>query len=251
MALGLEGAVEGAHMGHADFRVNGRIFATLRTDLLAGVVKLAPGQQQEYLRSAPRAFAAQNGAWGLQGWTTVHLGEIDEETLGEALTLAWQGAIAKKTPARGKATLAPRKKRPAPRTATSSTSDAKAPGSVDEYIAACAPDVQRILRKVRAIVAEEATGVVEKISYRMPAFMMDGVLIYVAAFKNHIGIYPPVKGDTRLMKALAPHRGEKGNLRFALDEPMPYGLIRRVVQCRVKEQKARTAAKRRTTGRAH
>ena len=106
--------------------------------------------------------------------------------------------------------------------------------------------MQPILEKVRAIVRKEAPESVEKISYRIPAFMMNGMLLYFAAFKNHIGIYPPVKGDARLMKALVPHRGEKGNLRFALDEAIPYPLIRRVVQCRVREQQARTAAKRRT-----
>ena len=131
MALGLEGAEEGAHMGHPDFRVNGRIFATLRTDLHTGVVKLSPGQQQEWLRSAPRAFFPQNGAWGLQGWTTVHLGEIDEETLGEALTMAWQGAMAKKAPARAKV-APPAKRQPAPRATTSGTRSAKTPTTVDE-----------------------------------------------------------------------------------------------------------------------
>ena len=153
--------------------------------------------------------------------------------------------ITKKS-SRAKATAAPAKKpRTTPRTATAGTSDATTPGTVDEYIEACAPEAQPILRKVRAIVRKEAPTAVEKISYRMPAFTMNGVLLYFAAFTHHIGIFPPVKGDARLMKELAPHRGAKGNLRFMLDEPIPYALIRRVVQCRVKEQEARAAAKRR------
>ena len=143
IALGLDGAAEGAHMGHPDFRANSRIFATLRGDRHTGVVKLSPGQQQEWLRTAPRAFSPQNGAWGLQGWTTVHLGEIDEETLGEALTMAWQGAMAKKAPARAKV-APPAKRQPAPRATTSGTSGAKTPTTVDEYhrrmCARCAAD---------------------------------------------------------------------------------------------------------------
>ena len=116
---------------------------------------------------------------------------------------------------------------------------------IDDYIAGCPRTVQPILRKIRAIVREEAPEASEKISYRMPAFFLDGALIYYAPFTHHVGIYPPVKGDEKLNKMLARHRGEKGNLKFALDEPMPYELIRQVVQCRLREQKARSTSKRR------
>jgi uncharacterized protein YdhG (YjbR/CyaY superfamily) len=116
---------------------------------------------------------------------------------------------------------------------------------IDDYIAGCPRTVQPILRKIRAIVREEAPGATEKISYRMPAFFLDGALIYYAPFTHHVGIYPPVKGDPQLNKALARHRGEKGNLKFALDEPMPYELIRQVVRCRLSESQARAASKRR------
>ena len=69
----------------------------------------------------------------------------------------------------------------------------------------------------------------------MPALRLGGVLLYFAAFKKHIGIYPPVHGDAALLRALAPYRGEKGNLSFPLAEAMPYELIRRVARQRVKE----------------
>ncbi len=115
--------------------------------------------------------------------------------------------------------------------------------TVDEYIAACEPKVQKILERIRAIVRKAAPEAVEKISYGMPAFFHDGALIYYAAFKQHIGIYPPVKGDKDLQKELAPHRGPKGNLQFPLDERMPYGLITQVVKCRVREHGAHLAAK--------
>ena len=107
--------------------------------------------------------------------------------------------------------------------------------SIDDYLAAQASAVQPILHRIRAIVHEEAPDAEETISYRMPAFMLGGALFYFAAFKKHIGIYPPVHGDAALLQALAPYRGEKGNLSFPLVETVPYELIRRVVRQRVKE----------------
>ena len=92
IALGLEGAVEGAHMGHPDFRVNGRIFATLHADQRFGMVKLTPDQQREFLGRDPASFAPESGSWGRAGSTRVTLGRADDETLGEAMTLAWRNA---------------------------------------------------------------------------------------------------------------------------------------------------------------
>ena len=90
IALGMEGAVEGAHMGHPDFRVNGRIFATLHHDREFGMVKLTPDQQAQFTRAHPGTFAPESGAWGRAGSTRVRLASVHEETLGEAVTLAWQ-----------------------------------------------------------------------------------------------------------------------------------------------------------------
>jgi hypothetical protein len=90
IALGTEGAVEGAHMAHPDFRVKGRIFATLHPDLEFGMVKLTPDQQQKFVGENPATFAPENGAWGRAGCTSVRLNAVDEDTLGEAMTLAWQ-----------------------------------------------------------------------------------------------------------------------------------------------------------------
>lgn len=88
IALGLTGAAEGAHMGHPDFRAGGRIFASLRGDGQRGMVKLTPEQQADFIRRDPAAFAPESGAWGRQGCTSVRLAAADEETVGEALTLA-------------------------------------------------------------------------------------------------------------------------------------------------------------------
>lgn len=96
-------AVEGAHMGHPDFRVNNRIFATLYPDGRHGMVKLTPDQQQEFLRSNPAMFTPASGAWGRQGCTTVRLDSADEDTLGEAMTLAWQATATMGTARRSSA----------------------------------------------------------------------------------------------------------------------------------------------------
>ena len=103
IALGMKGAVEGAHMGHPDFRVNGRIFATLHPDDLWGMVKLTPDQQRRFVEDSPAVFVPEKGAWGLQGCTAVRLDAVDEDALGEALTLAWRSGAAKPPSARPKA----------------------------------------------------------------------------------------------------------------------------------------------------
>ena len=119
------------------------------------------------------------------------------------------------------------------------------PPSVDAYIATFPPEVQATLRKVRATVVAAAPDAHEIISYRMPALRQHGVLVYYAAFKNHIGFYPPIKGDARLEQASARYAGEKGNLRFPLDEPIPYPLIARLTRLRARQDAAAAKAKRR------
>ncbi len=117
--------------------------------------------------------------------------------------------------------------------------DRNPPATVDAYISVFAPEVQAILQRIRAVVRGAAPDAQETISYRMPAFKGNGVLLYFAAFKSHIGLYPPIRGDARLEKAVAPYAGEKGNLRFRLDEPIPYDLIERIAILRVKQDLAK------------
>lgn len=90
IALSMDGAAEGAHMDHPDFRSNGRIFATLYPGGHDGTVKLTAEQQQDFLGADETAFEPASGAWGRQGCTTVHLAVVNEDQLGEAMTLAWQ-----------------------------------------------------------------------------------------------------------------------------------------------------------------
>jgi hypothetical protein len=95
IALGLDGAIESAHMGHPDFRAHGRIFVTLQQDREWGCLMLTPEQQQRFLSSDAASFKAAAGAWGRGGATLVHLPGVDEELLGEGITLSWQNAAAK------------------------------------------------------------------------------------------------------------------------------------------------------------
>jgi uncharacterized protein YdhG (YjbR/CyaY superfamily) len=102
------------------------------------------------------------------------------------------------------------------------------PTTMDEYITSAPPDVQPILEEIRRIIREAVPDAAETISYQMPAFKRKRIFIFFAAFKKHIGVYPPVNGDEDLQQALLPYRGEKGNLKFPLSQPIPYDLIRRV-----------------------
>ena len=115
------------------------------------------------------------------------------------------------------------------------------PASIDAYIKGFPSDVQVILRRIRRVIRATAPDAEETISYRIPCYRQDGVLVYFAAFRNHIGFYPPVREDARLVKAVAPYAGEKGNLRFPLDEPVPYRLIERIVRLRLKQNRASRA----------
>ncbi|MFA6958745.1 MAG: DUF1801 domain-containing protein [Thermoanaerobaculia bacterium] len=121
----------------------------------------------------------------------------------------------------------------------------RAAADIDAYIAASRSDVQPILEEIRRIVIAGAPDASELVSYGMPAFRMHGILLYFAAFKNHIGLFPPVSGDAALEKALAPYAGPKGNLKFPLDQPIPWSLIGRIVRLRVKQERERAAAAKR------
>jgi uncharacterized protein YdhG (YjbR/CyaY superfamily) len=117
------------------------------------------------------------------------------------------------------------------------------PATIDEYIAAAPAEVRPILKKIRATIRAAAPDAKEVISYRMPAFRMHGVIVYFAAFKSHIGMYPPVSGDAKLQQEVGPYAGPKGNLRFPLDQPIPYDLIKRIVSLKVKQDEAKAALK--------
>ena len=94
----------------------------------------------------------------------------------------------------------------------------RAPKTIKQVIDRCAPEAPPILRRVRATIAKAAPDAIETISYGIPAFKLRHVLVYFASFKHHLGLYPPVKGDAALEKAVASYAGEKGNLRFPIEQ---------------------------------
>ena len=124
--------------------------------------------------------------------------------------------------------------------------------SVPEYLSSLQPVQARTLKSVLAIVRKAAPEAQLVISYGIPAFKAGRVFIYCAAFKHHIGVYPPVQGDARLMKALTPYANAKGNLAFPLDAPMPAALIGRVAKALAKQYARPGKPKPRLSGkRAH
>jgi len=104
------------------------------------------------------------------------------------------------------------------------------PQTQDEYIAAAPEAVQDILRRIQQDVQLAVPDADPCISYAMPAFRKGKVFFYFAAFKHHIGVYPPIPSDSPLATKLAPYRGPKGNLSFSLAQPMPYALIEQVAR---------------------
>jgi len=117
------------------------------------------------------------------------------------------------------------------------------PEDVVSYISAFPKEVQARLKKVRRAIRTAAPKATEVISYNIPAYRLNGMLVYFAGFKSHIGLYPPVRGDAALEKAVARYAGPKGNLRFSHDEPLPLGLIGRIVRLKVRQDGARAAAR--------
>ena len=122
--------------------------------------------------------------------------------------------------------------------------DQSAPKTIDDYIAACPREVQVILQQIRQVIHETLPGLGETISYGMPTFTLNGkYLVYIAAHKKHIGLYPAPTGVEEFQEAVALYGGGKGTLKFPLDRPMPFDLIRRVARFRAKEQAEQAAAK--------
>ena len=114
---------------------------------------------------------------------------------------------------------------------------------IDEYIAGFPKDIQAILQKIRQTVKKAAPDATEKISYQMPTFYLNGNLVHFAAFKNHIGFYPTPSGTAKFKKEISGYQAAKGSIQFPLDQPIPYDLIRQIVEFRVKENSAKAKKK--------
>jgi len=114
---------------------------------------------------------------------------------------------------------------------------------VDAYIAGFPKDVQKLLRAVRATIKKAAPGATEKISYQIPCYVLHANLVYFAAFKKHISLYPAPRTAPEFKDELAAYEGGKGTVQFPFDKPLPLDLIARIVTHRAKENEAKAAAK--------
>lgn len=113
----------------------------------------------------------------------------------------------------------------------------KRPQTISEYIAMQPRDIAARLRAIRTIVNKEAPDATEVISYRMPAFKLNGILLYYAAHTSHIGMYPYPSTMTALQKQLSKYKTGRSTIQFPNDKPLPLALIRKVVKFRVKEKR--------------
>ncbi|QHW31406.1 hypothetical protein GZH47_11500 [Paenibacillus rhizovicinus] len=116
--------------------------------------------------------------------------------------------------------------------------------SIDDYISAFPPEVQAELQTLRQLIHEAAPGAQEKIAYQMPAFMLHGNLVYFAAYKNHIGFYPTPSGIVAFKEALTGYKASKGAVQFPIGKPLPYALIRQILEYRVAENIEKAGRKR-------
>src|SRR5512134_1601604 len=107
--------------------------------------------------------------------------------------------------------------------------------TMDEYIETFPEETKHILNELRQVIKEVAPEAEETINYQIPTFALHGNLVHFAAFKNHIGFYPTPSGIEAFKKELSQYELAKGSVQFPIDQPLPYPLIRKIVEYRVKE----------------
>jgi len=117
------------------------------------------------------------------------------------------------------------------------------PQNIDEYIAGFPEDIQEILQKVRQTIREAAPGAQETIKYQIPTFVLEGNLVHFGGYKSHIGFYPAPSGIEKFKQELSGYKGAKGSVKFPLDNPIPYDLIKEIVLFRVNENLEKAKAK--------
>jgi len=120
---------------------------------------------------------------------------------------------------------------------------ANTPANVDQYIAAFPVETQKLLTQVRETIRKIAPEAEEVISYQMPAYKLNGMLVYFAGYKNHIGFYPTGSGIQAFKKELSVYKGAKGSVQFPLDKPLPIALISEIVKFRKIENLQKAEAK--------
>lgn len=115
--------------------------------------------------------------------------------------------------------------------------------TIDAYIARFPPDVQALLQKMRATIQKAAPDAEETVSYGIPAFKDNGIVVYFGAFANHIGFFPTASGRRNFALELSAYAGAKGSVRFPFETPLPVRLIAKIVKFRVMENRERKNGK--------
>ena len=119
----------------------------------------------------------------------------------------------------------------------------KAAASVEEYIAAAEPKMKKALKDIRKTIKSTAPKAEEVISYQIPGYKYHGMLVFFAAWKNHISFYPAPWSADSLKKEMSAYEGSKGTIKFPLDKPMPLTLIKKMVKYRMKENEMKASLK--------
>lgn len=117
------------------------------------------------------------------------------------------------------------------------------PNNINEYIASFPENVQKLLEQIRSIIQKAAPEATETISYAMPTFKLNGILVHFAAFQNHIGFYALPSGNEAFQKELSAYKTGKGSIQFPVNEPLPESLITKIVKFRVQENMAKAEMK--------
>ncbi len=115
--------------------------------------------------------------------------------------------------------------------------------TIDEYFSYQPEETQAILETLRQTIIKAAPKAEEVISYNIPAFQLEGMLVFFAAYKNHIGFYPTSSGIANFKKELSKFKTSRGAVQFPIDEPIPLGLVSKIVKARVKENMERAKMK--------
>ena len=117
------------------------------------------------------------------------------------------------------------------------------PETVDQYITAFPTDVKKRMQQLRKTIKAAAPKADEMISYQMPGYKYFGMLVYFAAYKNHIGFYPGAGGVLEFYKKLSSFKSAKGSVQFPHDRPIPYDVISKIVKFRVKQNEEKFSLK--------
>ena len=123
--------------------------------------------------------------------------------------------------------------------------------TIDQYITSLPSSSKKIAKEMRKIILQVAPGAEELISYNIPAFKLNGLLVWFAAHSKHIGFYPRVSAIEEFKKELSVYKTAKGSVQFPFDHPLPSALITRMVKFRVNENMHRLQTKRKPLNEGH